>query len=96
MDWWIQLCQALGLFTGASNETSWMYGFWSGFGSDLGEITLITGAVLFWKQHSCHIDKCWRIARHPHEQDGQMYLLCRKHHPRVDGPLKATEVRPPP
>ena len=37
------------------------YGFWSGFGSDLGELAIV-GAI--WNHLNCHENGCWRIARH--------------------------------
>ncbi len=46
------------------------YDFWSGMGSDLGELAIL-GAV--WHHLNCHQERCWRIARHRH--DG----YCRRH-----------------
>ena len=45
------------------------YAFWSGFGSDLGELAIV-GAI--WHHLNCHQDGCWRIARH-------RVPYCRKH-----------------
>lgn len=91
MGWWVALCAWVGSWTGASNEASWMYGFWSGFGSDLGELTLISGAVAWYVHRTCHVNRCWRLGRHPHQHDGVTYQLCRKHHPRADK-LSAAEL----
>ena len=61
------------------------YNFWSGFGSDLGEATLI-GAVsvavyTLVRRTNCHAKGCWRIGHYPLE--GTPYHLCRFHHPGV-------------
>ncbi len=61
------------------------YNFWSGFGSDLGEATLITavglGVYTGIRKVNCHTKGCWRIGHHPLE--GTPYILCRHHHPYV-------------
>lgn len=61
------------------------YNFWSGFGSDLGEVTLITavgiGVYTGVRKVNCHTKGCWRIGHHP--LDGTPYILCRHHHPHV-------------
>jgi hypothetical protein len=61
------------------------YNFWSGFGSDLGEATLITavglGVYTGIRKVNCHSKGCWRIGHHPLE--GTPYILCRHHHPYV-------------
>jgi hypothetical protein len=61
------------------------YNFWSGFGSDLGEATLITavavGVYTGVRRVNCHTKGCWRIGHHP--LDGTPYILCRHHHPGV-------------
>lgn len=45
------------------------YAFWSGFGSDLGELAIVG---VLWHHLNCHQDGCWRIARHRTH-------YCRKH-----------------
>jgi hypothetical protein len=61
------------------------YNFWSGFGSDLGEATLISavcvGVYTGVRKVNCHTKGCWRIGHHPLE--GTPYILCRHHHPDV-------------
>jgi hypothetical protein len=61
------------------------YNFWSGFGSDLGEATLISavwvGVYTGVRKVNCHTKSCWRIGHHP--LDGTPYVLCRHHHPDV-------------
>src|SRR5271157_1853945 len=61
------------------------YNFWSGFGSDLGEATLITavglGVYTGVRKVNCHTKGCWRIGHHALE--GTPFILCRHHHPGV-------------
>jgi hypothetical protein len=61
---------------GIDDTSGRWYGFWSGFGSDLG---LIAGAAAFLRAKNCHVHGCWRIGRHPVE--GTLYTTCRRHHP---------------
>lgn len=61
------------------------YNWWSGPGSDLGEVTLI-GAVLgstamAFRKINCHAKGCPRIGKHAVE--GTPYHVCAKHHPDV-------------
>ena len=61
------------------------YNFWSGFGSDLGEATLISavgiGVYTGVRKVNCHTKGCWRIGHHV--LAGTPYILCRHHHPGV-------------
>ena len=61
------------------------YNFWSGFGSDLGEATLISavcvGVYTGVRKVNCHTKGCWRIGHH--QLDGTPYILCKHHHPSV-------------
>ena len=65
--------------TGADNTTGVWYGFWSGFGSDLGEIAILGALISLYRKHNCHVRHCWRIARH--DVAGTQWKTCRKHHP---------------
>jgi hypothetical protein len=67
---------ALAHWLGLDNLSGPWYGFWSGFGSDLG--ILATPLVLL-RKHNCHHHGCWRIGRHRIE--GTEHLVCRRHHP---------------
>lgn len=73
--------------TGTVNEPGPYYGFFSGFGSDLGEVVLIGGVVTviagMWHKFNCHNEKCLRIGLH-HVAGGQ-YVVCRKHHNEITG-----------
>ena len=66
----------LEVHTGTVNEAGPYYGFWSGFGSDLGEATLL-GTVfgVYWHK-TCHNDKCWRLSHHT---TAEGHRLCKKH-----------------
>lgn len=60
---------------GLDNLSGPWYGFWSGVGGDL---SLFTVAYALVRRHNCHVQRCWRIGRHP--VDGG-YLVCARHHP---------------
>ena len=54
------------------------YNWWSGPGSDLGELTIVGGMVAVYRKHNCHSPWCWRLGHHT-LADGTP--ICRKHHP---------------
>jgi hypothetical protein len=68
--------------TGTVNESGPYYGFWSGFGSDIGEGTLFVGILAIWRHHNCHVKGCARLGR---RVDGTPYVACPKHHPEHKG-----------
>lgn len=55
------------------------YLFWSGFGGDFGEVTLLTGVIVMLRTHNCHVKGCWRLGKYSFEH----YKLCKKHHPNT-------------
>ena len=63
---------------GISGTGSW-YAFWSGIGSDIGEIAIFSGLISLYRKHNCHAKGCWRLGRHP--VAGTPYTVCRHHHP---------------
>lgn len=66
-------------FTGInipSNGSKW-YNFWSGFGSDLGEIAILGSLLGLYRHHNCTVKGCWRIGHHA--VDGTPYKTCHKH-----------------
>lgn len=91
---WHPLAEGANSTCSKTNHTGCGYGFWSGVGSDISEITLV-GAVFallgaFWRNHDCHVIGCWRLSWMPHPVHG--HPVCRKHHPDGQGrgePLKA-------
>jgi hypothetical protein len=68
--------------TGTVNESGPYYGFWSGFGSDIGEATLVVGVWAAWHHHNCHVKGCARLGR---PVDGTPYVACSRHHPAHEG-----------
>jgi hypothetical protein len=77
----------LGVHTGTINESGPYYGFWSGFGSDLAEFSILgaigTGVYQLVKKYNCHEPGCWRVGSHP--AAGGQFLLCYRHHPDYRG-----------
>lgn len=70
-------------WTGADNVSGPEYGFWSGFGSDLSEITLLVAMYALLRKHNCHQKRCWRIGRHV--VNGTPW--CNRHHQAARGGL---------
>ena len=68
----------LAVHTGTINESGPYYGFWSGFGSDIGEVTIIAGLIAVYKKHNCEVHRCWRLGRH---QTAAGHMVCRRHSP---------------
>jgi hypothetical protein len=66
-------------WTGTSAPGNEVYNFWSGFGSDIGEVVIIGAIYQVYRKHDCHAKGCWRIGRHV--VDGTPYITCKKHHP---------------
>lgn len=62
------------------------YQFWSGVGSDLGELTLIGAMIVAYRKIECHRSGCHRIGRFTH---GHL-KLCHRHHPFVPDDGKIT------
>src|SRR5215471_7889849 len=81
MGHWLQI------HTGTVNEPGPYYGFWSGFGSDLAEFSILgavgTAAYQVVKKYNCHAPGCWRVGTHP--AAGGQFLLCYGHHPDFQG-----------
>jgi len=79
--WWIEI------HTGTVNEPGPYYGFFSGFGSDLGEYAIVVGvehtAYMNWKHLNCHDPHCLWIGRYP-DASGQ-FRYCHRHHPDFGG-----------
>ena len=64
------------------------YQFWSGIGSDFGQVTLITGLIFgFWrykKQHECHVESPENCHRFGRPVPGTGHVACRLHHPHAE------------
>lgn len=80
-------CPPSGNGNGCINGTPHNYPFFSGSGSDWGEITLVglalTAMAAWYHKHNCHTDTCWRIGRHP--MAGGTFVVCRRHHNEIEG-----------
>lgn len=68
---WVEL--HLGIARGGPDP--W-YNFWSGFGSDVGELAIVGGLVAMVRHANCAHSPCWRLSRHV-TVDG--HKLCRTH-----------------
>jgi len=72
---------------GIVDESGPYYGFWSGFGSDLAEISILgavgTAVYQLVKKFNCHQPGCWRVGTHP--AAGGQFMLCYRHHPDYQG-----------
>jgi hypothetical protein len=88
---WNSFWYAIGNFFGVVNEAGPGYGFFSGVGSDIGELAIIGGIIQLYRHHNCHVQGCWRLGRFKHTQGGQEYLLCKHHHPRPGIDAEAIE-----
>ena len=75
--------------TGTVNESGPYYGFWSGFGSDIGEVALLGGVIQFHRHQNCHVKGCWRWGK---PVDGTPYRCCHKHHPAHSGSTRNVPV----
>jgi hypothetical protein len=60
------------------------YAFWSGFGSDIGEVAIIGGLVTVVRRQNCGVQGCWHFGRHEYEMNGIKHKLCANHHPGID------------
>lgn len=83
----------LGHFTGVTDESGPGYGFFSGIGSDLGEVTLVGALAVMYRHHTCHVDSpksCWRPGRH--HVEGTPYKVCKRHHPMVPDDVTAEHI----
>lgn len=71
---------------GLDNEGGRWYAFWSGFGSDVSELSILGAVGVMVRKHQCHYPRCPRIGRF--RVPDKPWVLCHKHHP--DGaPTKA-------
>lgn len=94
MNWYHIVQHWLAYMTGSENTSGAPpnYNFWSGFGSDLGEVTIVGAMLAVFKKHNCHTRWCLRIGRHEFTDPstGVIYLLCRRHHPGHSGAKPVT------
>lgn len=89
---WDQAYHWVYIHTGMGG-TGVYYGFWSGFGSDLGEYVIVSsvfsGIWMHYQHINCHNREgwlpwgCWRLGKY--SAAGGQYKLCHKHHPDLMG-----------
>lgn len=84
----INLFQDFLNWTGSNNTSGNQYGFWSGFGSDIGEFAIIGSIAVAYRKINCHVEGCRRIGHY--QLGGTPYKLCKRHHPDI--PDKITHV----
>lgn len=65
---------------GIDDTTGAWYAFWSGFGSDLGEVTLVVAVIAWYRHHTCHVKGCRRMG-HPDPEHG--HPICHRHQPKL-------------
>ncbi len=75
--------------SGTVNESGPYYGFWSGFGSDIGEATIVVGVAAAWRHHNCHVKGCPRLGR---PVPGTPYIACPRHHPAHSGSRRGVSL----
>ena len=84
----------LAVHTGIVDMSGPYYAFWSGFGSDIAEFSLVgtalTGVYQLNRKFNCHQRGCWRIGTHP--AAGGQFLLCSRHHPDYHGKKPTPEL----
>jgi hypothetical protein len=83
---WAAILHVLGV---EPRTPSTAYNFWSGFGSDIGEVGIIGGLAHMARARNCHVKGCWRIGRHPHGP----FRVCAKHHPSLPDTVTHATVR---
>ena len=78
------------IWTGTKGSGS-IYGFWSGFGSDIGEVAILGGVVQLARKHNCHTKGCWRVSQH---ETPAGYKLCKVCIAKPLAPAKLHDIHP--
>ncbi len=89
MSWLPVFLHWLAVHTGTVNESGPYYGFWSGFGSDLGEVAIIGSVLGVLRHHNCHVKGCFRLGR---PVEGTPYIACPRHHPAHKSKRRGVEL----
>ena len=78
---------------GTSPRAVFWYSWWSGAGSDLGELTLVGALLAAYRiKLNCSLTGCpWPGTHTVQGYDGRTYRACHKHHPGVDHGRKITQ-----
>jgi hypothetical protein len=64
---------------GLDDPGSPWYLFWSGLGSDIGEIAILFGIYSWYRKAQCHVTGCRKLGLH--HVEGTPFVTCRHHHP---------------
>jgi hypothetical protein len=75
---------------GLTNPAGKLYSFWSGIGSDIGEVTIVVAVVGLYRKHNCHVKGCWRMGKHP--ITGTAFTTCLRHHPVIDAKPTVADI----
>lgn len=77
---WHWLLYVTGTST-TNGSVTWLYNFWSGFGSDIAEVAIFAGIVGLYRKHNCGEHGCWRLGRHEVNDTatGERHIKCRHH-----------------
>ena len=75
MTWWHPFLHILGV----DNVSGRWYGWWSGAGSDIGELAIIGAVIGTWRRVNCHVKGCPRIGKVA--VPGTPWHVCWHHHP---------------
>lgn len=89
MNWLPWLLRWIEVHTGvARGGPDPYYNFFSGVGSDIGELAIIGSLWGIYKKHNCPVHGCPRLCNY--DVVGTPYRACKKHHPEV--PKKVTSA----
>lgn len=84
----------IAIHTGVVDEAGPYYAFWSGFGSDLAELSLVgavvTGVYQLARKWNCHQPGCLRLGTH--QAAGGTFNLCYRHHPDFQGSKPSAQL----
>lgn len=63
----------------SGNGASFYGGILGDFGLATLAVSVLTSAVMTYRRHECHADRCHWPAWHEHDESG--HPVCRRHHP---------------
>lgn len=78
---------------GLDDPSGHWYMWWSGPGSDLGELAILGALFSLYRRHTCHVNSprfCWRPGTHP--VPGTPFRTCARHHPAVPDRISGDHI----